>query len=67
MNKLVTIKIGNINRDLGYPVTLEIAEEQWSDNRIWLHNSLEKKGELPSASELLQDYYNWQKLSKSRY
>jgi CHASE2 domain-containing sensor protein len=61
MDKLVTIKIGNINRDLGYPVTLEIAEEQWSDDRIWLHNLLEKKGELPSASELLQDYYDWQK------
>lgn len=61
MNKLVTIKIGNGSSDLGYPVTLEIAEEQWSDNRIWLHNQIEKKGKLSSALELLQDYHDWQK------
>jgi CHASE2 domain-containing sensor protein len=61
MNKLVTIKIGSGNSDLGYPVILEIAEERSSDSRIWLHNQINKNGKLPSTLQLLQDYHDWQK------
>ncbi len=60
MNKLITLKIGNGSSELGYSVTLEIAEERWIDDRIWLNNPSERKGELPPALELLQDYQHWQ-------
>ncbi|WP_295613664.1 CHASE2 domain-containing protein [Chamaesiphon sp. GL140_3_metabinner_50] len=60
MNKLITLKIGNGSSKLGYSVTLEIAEERWIDDRIWLSNPSECKGDLPPALELLQDYQQWQ-------
>ena len=59
MDKLVTLKIGN-SSDCGYPVTLEIAEERWLDDRIWLNDRVEQRGQLPPASELLKNYRDWQ-------
>jgi CHASE2 domain-containing sensor protein len=68
MDRLVTIKIANGNIDSrdrslqrGYPVTLQIAQEyRAADNRILLAPQVEMTGELPSATELLQDYDRWQ-------
>jgi CHASE2 domain-containing sensor protein len=64
MNKLITLKIGN-GSSVGYSVILEIAEERWIDDRIWLNNPSERKGELPPALELLQDYQQWQQTYRS--
>jgi hypothetical protein len=44
----------------GYSVTLEIAEERWLGDRIWLNNQVEQRGQLPPASELLKNYRDWQ-------
>jgi CHASE2 domain-containing sensor protein len=61
MNQLVTIKISGDSSDLGYHVSLQIAEEcQLTDNQISLKTQVETTGKLPPASALLQDYRQWQ-------
>ncbi len=61
MDRLVTIKIAHGNSDLGYHVTLQIAQEYLaSDDQILLYPQVETTGALPSATKLLQDYQDWQ-------
>jgi CHASE2 domain-containing sensor protein len=61
MERLVILKIARGNSNQGYQVTLQIAQEFRSpDNRILLYPQIELTGELPSASEILQDYHDWQ-------
>lgn len=59
MGKLVRIKIIGDDLYRGYHVTLQIDRDSpLRDDRIL--PQVEMTGKLPSASELLQDYHNWQ-------
>ncbi len=63
MERLVTIGIRSGNRDFGYHVSLQIAEEYLDlDGKILLSPQVEITAELPSAVEVLGDYYEWQQI-----
>jgi CHASE2 domain-containing sensor protein len=51
--KLVILKIGEGTFDRGFPVNLQIGEEN-------ARSSLEITGRLPSLPEINADYHNWQ-------
>lgn len=60
MAKLVTLKIGNHTSE-GLPVLLQIAAEHTAPNgQSWLQIQAEVPGQLPPATDLLQDYFRWQ-------
>lgn len=47
---------------MAYHVTFQIAQEYLSaDDRILLYPQVEMTGELPSATNLLQSYQDWQR------
>lgn len=52
MGKLVALKIGDGSFEQGFPVTLQIGEDG-------LHPSIEIRGKLPPAPELLVDCTSW--------
>jgi CHASE2 domain-containing sensor protein len=63
MERLVTIEIRSGNRDLGYHVSLQIAEEYLDrDGKILLSPQVAITAELPSAVEVLGDYREWQQI-----
>jgi CHASE2 domain-containing sensor protein len=63
MERLVTIEIRRGNRDLGYHVSLQIAEEYLDrDGKILLSPQVQLNAELPSAVEVLGDYHEWQRI-----
>jgi CHASE2 domain-containing sensor protein len=63
MERLVTIEIRSGNRDFGYHVSLQIAEEYLApDGKILLSPQVEIAAELPSAREVLGDYFEWQQI-----
>jgi CHASE2 domain-containing sensor protein len=63
MERLVTIEIQSGNRDLGYHVSLQIAEEYLDrDGKILLSPQVQLTAELPSAGEVMGDYYEWQQI-----
>jgi CHASE2 domain-containing sensor protein len=60
MERLVTIEIANGNSDLGYHVTLQIAQEYLSPDKRTFDLQVQEQGELPAATSLLQDFQDWQ-------
>ncbi len=60
MERLVTIEIANGNSDLGYHVTLQIAQEYLSPDKRTYDLQVQEQGELPAATSLLQDFQDWQ-------
>lgn len=60
MERLVTIEIANGNSDLGYHVTLQIAQEYLSPDNRTFALQVQEQGELPAATSLLQDFQDWQ-------
>lgn len=63
MEQLVTIEIRSDGGDLGYYVSLQIAEEYVDrDGKILLSPQVRLTAELPSAGEVLTTYYEWQQI-----
>ncbi len=63
MEQLVTIEIRSVNRDIGYHVSLQIAEEYLDvHGKILLSPQVKLTAELPAAVEVLGDYYEWQQI-----
>ncbi|ARV59793.1 sensor protein Chase2 [Nostocales cyanobacterium HT-58-2] len=58
MGKLVILKLGEGTFEQGFPVTLQIGDEN-------VRPSVEITGELPPNPEILRDYYRWQSLYRN--
>ncbi|MHC5936152.1 CHASE2 domain-containing protein [Nostoc sp.] len=58
MGKLVILKLGEGNFEQGFPVTLQIGDEN-------VRPSVEITGELPPNPEILRDYYRWQSIYRN--
>lgn len=58
MGKLVILKLGEGNFEQGFPVTLEIGDEN-------VRPSVEITGALPPNPEILRDYYRWQSIYRN--
>ncbi len=58
MGKLVILKLGEGNFEQGFPVTLQIGDEN-------VRPSVEITGALPPNPEILRDYYRWQSIYRN--
>ncbi|MEH2388045.1 MAG: CHASE2 domain-containing protein [Nostoc sp.] len=58
MGKLVILKLGEGNFEQGFPVTLQIGDEN-------VRPSVEITGALPPNPEVLRDYYRWQSIYRN--
>ncbi|MEH1909025.1 MAG: CHASE2 domain-containing protein [Nostoc sp.] len=58
MGKLVILKLGEGNFEQGFPVTLQIGDEN-------VRPSVEIMGALPPNPEILRDYYRWQSIYRN--
>jgi hypothetical protein len=58
VDKLVILKLGEGNFEQGFPVTLQIGDEN-------VRPSVEITAALPSNPEILRDYYRWQSIYRN--
>ena len=58
MGKLVILKLGEGNFEQGFPVTLQIGDEN-------VRPSVEITGALPPNPEILRDDYRWQAIYRN--
>ena len=58
MGKLVILKLGEGNFEQGFPVTLQIGDEN-------VRPSVEITGALPPNPEISRDYYRWQSIYRN--